>query len=247
MSRRTVLKTLGIASVPATSATIATADANQEKYEKIRQQALHLREKTGNSQLFRQYLRKHGFNVVYMAKTEPLIHSDDVSTQDAQGNITTTLTNYSAPCTGDFYSDLEWKYDTSGELWNNEADINTISFDYDHFDVVGHSGGDSYCTFMEQKGTGVAYKWDSAAAFNNDTYSSYIEASLEPRGSYSESERIIFGNIHHFHTDWGGGYNITWHGDGSVQVQGISSGGVEYDPNWISHVEKPQSDAYYPC
>lgn len=252
-TRRGVLQTIGGFTATIGGVGIGAADSgekngekSQRDSEKIRQQALQILDLTSSQEKFQKFLRNHGFKVASVTKTETPTANDGVTIQDSQDNITTTLTLYSDCQTNSINANFDWEYGNDSEKAFNKEDVNTLSFDYDHFDVLDHYAG-SYCSFMEKKGGGVAYLFNSSKAYNNNTNSSYIDAKLDPTGSYSESDRVVNGDVHHFHGDFDS-HEITWYGSGAVEVVARSEDTYdEVKPGWVSHTEKKHSESYHVC
>ncbi len=137
-TRRKVLKTLGGA---LTASGLVGQAASQPSPREIYKQGLKILDRTGDKELFEQYILNRGFKIVQQnSETAPLEHGE-VSTKHAEPNdLTLTASVYSHVTGSPSYAHGLWNANKdTGDTWNDFTDAgvapkDVIGIGWEHTD-----------------------------------------------------------------------------------------------------------------
>lgn len=227
LNRRNALKTLG-AGVASLSVLGGVSSAkSQDKSDKIYQQALKVREKTGSVARYRQFLKNHGFGVA-TDDSAYIVGNSDVSTNYLdKADLEIYFTLSSGNCTSyddNYYADINWKWskdwDDQGETPRDQIGIR---WDDTHL-LLPNEGGDEY--------------YSDNYEYNYCTNGGLCYSGQASQYSHSGGEGIVFGYMdrgsaadgnHHY-----GGCKLRKISDQdnqNIQLRG------DYEHNWSSTVD----------
>lgn len=216
ISRRKVLSTLG--ATAAATGMVGQAAAGGRSSEKIFEQALKIREMTGSTELFEQYLLNRGFEISQQnSETHDYTESNgDVSIKRAERpNLDLKASVYTSTYSETSYADADWNvYRDLSDAWNDwddapkePEDVVGIGWEHTDYDIEWDTWNSTeYASYWDSSHNDIVWKFSDTDAYMNradgDDHLYGGWASVEMDGTNPVDERSILVSYQH---TWVGG------------------------------------------
>lgn len=238
MNRRSYLSKAGAALVGLS--TIPVVNAKERDPRKIRDQARHIRAKTGSHERFVEYMRDHMDSVTTSKKEFSLPSvknqedSDGVSTQKFEENeedLTAylTLSNYYyAACGGEDYASIDYTIDVNTDDYGEGEpglDRLTLGWNDDHYRIQygsEYTSSNKHLSHKESAFNGCNFRWDDNEACSYGCNVS-LSVGCDAEHLSTNQERAVRGEYHHVWNEAElSNFGVTSSGDATFSISSSS-------------------------